>query len=724
MTACNTETPDYPDGDGDFNLCLSVGLGSPQVSAALSRVVEDGNDAFNENYLDEVSCFFYPQGKENENAVYVIENYSLKTPIKGTIKTNISKEYLDKLFPAGNTTCSVYVVANHKFNVAGLTSTKMDDIKNQVVTSNFKGSATETTFDDESRIQSKFVMDGESADVKVMDDGSTGSKKVYTGQSIPLKRSASKITLTVTVKDEITDEFGASWKSQPVNMRLSLHNGLNKSYINALNYQATTSDYFDTSYSTFKKDNQSNTYLIDVPYYSYPSSWEQGDRDHEAYFVLVLPWAKVKKVGGKEELTYKNCYYQIPINPDGLKLDRNAYYKLNLKVGILGDFDSSNVEPEELTPSYQVIDWGINDVDVVVGDSQYLMADKNYAEMRDVSTLTMAYYTSDPLTSITIDKITYESYRKNTTETVTLTKAKPDSKVGDKNTYTHYTVTWDDTTEHFTFKINHDKVNSLNYYTIQEFDLTLTNQSGLTDKVHLVWYPAIYIIGEKSTSYVWVNNVGGNTTERQYPKSDKNKYGLGSVTIRSGVNGKNDGTNVNQNQYTIYTSTLVEDSPYSIGDTRGVSGKITDFNSSKGLAEYRRSSPDAEMMVAPIFKIASSYGKTTPMTHENAERRCASYQENGYPAGRWRVPTKGEIQFVVELSATYKVIPSLFDGEYWSSATNTYFSSNTTEFKTGNSNTEHAVRCVYDVWYWGDKKIKELNPSHENNEPHWSNEYK
>ena len=39
--------------------------------------------------------------------------------------------------------------------------------------------------------------------------------------------------------------------------------------------------------------------------------------------------------------------------------------------------------------------------------------------------------------------------------------------------------------------------------------------------------------------------------------------------------------------------------------------------------------------------------------------RCAGYQEAGYPAGRWRVPTMAEINYIVQLSG-WGVIPSLF----------------------------------------------------------------
>ena len=46
------------------------------------------------------------------------------------------------------------------------------------------------------------------------------------------------------------------------------------------------------------------------------------------------------------------------------------------------------------------------------------------------------------------------------------------------------------------------------------------------------------------------------------------------------------------------------------------------------------------------------------MSYSDAEKRCAAYQEDGYPAGRWRVPTKAEVKYIIQLSG-WGVIPVL-----------------------------------------------------------------
>ena len=105
--------------------------------------------------------------------------------------------------------------------------------------------------------------------------------------------------------------------------------------------------------------------------------------------------------------------------------------------------------------------------------------------------------------------------------------------------------------------------------------------------------------------------------------------------------------------------------------------------------------------------------RTFIISYSIAQKRCASYQENGYPAGRWRVPTEAEIEFIVSLS-NKKYIPELFDGEYFASSQRYYMGKSGSTGSWGGDqgssrNGSHAVRCIYDVWYWGDDKIANPN---------------
>ncbi len=136
---------------------------------------------------------------------------------------------------------------------------------------------------------------------------------------------------------------------------------------------------------------------------------------------------------------------------------------------------------------------------------------------------------------------------------------------------------------------------------------------------------------------------------------------------------------------------------------------------SSGLTNYYPTSTGGtSMMIAPEILIASSYGKTTysEMTLDRAVMRCALYQEDGYPAGRWRLPTFAEVKFIMGLS-TNNTIPTLFQMDkpdyvgYWC-ANGKVVANNSGQILletpgnyTNSSNT--APRCVYDLWYWGDE---------------------
>ena len=139
-----------------------------------------------------------------------------------------------------------------------------------------------------------------------------------------------------------------------------------------------------------------------------------------------------------------------------------------------------------------------------------------------------------------------------------------------------------------------------------------------------------------------------------------------------------------------------------------------------------------ENFIAPSFRIASSFGKAnfhtlndnvngyTHYIRNEARFRCATYQEAGRPAGRWRVPTKAEIKYLVQLSVDKK-IPALFGNPVYPTTYASYYSANGILGVRSSDNdirelTEQeasdyylsgtmfppsiAVRCIYDEWYW------------------------
>lgn len=122
-----------------------------------------------------------------------------------------------------------------------------------------------------------------------------------------------------------------------------------------------------------------------------------------------------------------------------------------------------------------------------------------------------------------------------------------------------------------------------------------------------------------------------------------------------------------------------------------------------------------KMVVAPKIRVASSYGVCDiGRSRTEARRRCATYQEQDRPAGRWRVPTLGEMQFIVNLSQTNK-IPILFSksGNYFCAQGQVHIPDSDGEvtLTTNTGSYRMSVRCVYDEWYWEKQTNYTITPT-------------
>lgn len=127
------------------------------------------------------------------------------------------------------------------------------------------------------------------------------------------------------------------------------------------------------------------------------------------------------------------------------------------------------------------------------------------------------------------------------------------------------------------------------------------------------------------------------------------------------------------------------------------------------------SSGNSFQVIAPKFRIVSfnnaSQKTTTP---QGAAMRCASLQEDGFPAGRWRLPTIAEVQYVIGLQMQ-GVIQPIFYSTSSMYATALYTTADRDKIVTlsvgdnnkliwNTPNEKISVRCVYDEWYWGSER--------------------
>ncbi len=244
-------------------------------------------------------------------------------------------------------------------------------------------------------------------------------------------------------------------------------------------------------------------------------------------------------------------------------------------------------------------------------------------------------------------------------------------------------------------------------------------------------YPAIYIdriISGENAITRFVNSFrenGGEDSGKGYLSAtvsyDSNLY-LGSLSAV--------GSTDNRNIYTVRIAKLSSLSDYIIADPRSLTVDNLDTTEASGPGNWSGSGvnldtgeisflenyyptlegEDYNSFMAPAFSMASLWAASEPLSREQAKRRCASYQEEGKPAGRWRLPTQAELLYMANLSVSGIIPPLLgFTSEsnynFWTASGTVYVNHGTG--KTGvvatlTQSTKAHVRCVYDDWYWQD----------------------
>ena len=742
--------------DGEVTLTLSLG-DHTRYSTPDNGVGEGSNDddtaliSLNENLITSLEIFLYANGAEGSDATFATRLDGLNGRDKfESVTFSIPAAALNTLFANGANSCGIYVIANYNTGLTVATNglyenTSIAELKAMEIEAEFDAmqsldlSSVNTKYGAINNIkpQASFVMDSELSTVTKSGNNLSGS--VY------ITRAASKITFRTTIAQSLEID-GKTWVPLLEHLSFSYRNIVNKGYIDngsdvdtnntfpmpagqsiyadAVGIQMSPifSDYGATSPTydgSQDVEGVSGWSTIDhvVPLYTYSSRWVDGAKN-EAYIMLSVPW----KIQGdtSETLTYYN--YFVPINMNDLKLVRNKHYRINLRVGVLGDLE----ELTESEYSYEVLDWVGENVEVKLQKPTYLVVDANYVEMKNLETFSVGYQSSD--------EVAYE------VRSTTISKFKEDKDgiIISGCVHEKYTVTAENGNVTFEHELDNTRSdNDTDYdFLVQTTEVRIyhKNNPSICEDITFVQYPAMYVTvnagyeGNNRWNYI---NVNGNSWENW---TTRGGAGNGCPTYNGqkvywvGVGGK---SSANHNMYQITVTAFDSTTPdYLIADPRAAAQNITLF---EGYTyKYNRNnytSPDypvqpdqlnveeikgyrgtlvenAENLVAPEFIIASFCATCTNADHyiypENSGYyRCASYQEAGYPAGRWRIPTTAELEVVGKLCAQGK-LPQIFqNGEEYPSSSGIFANNNGSFTPTTSAAT--SIRCVYDTWYWKDK---------------------
>ncbi|MBQ8712938.1 MAG: hypothetical protein IJ551_09025 [Prevotella sp.] len=619
-----------------------------------------------------------------------------------------------------------------------------------------------------------FVMSGQTSQIGLADD-----KRSIVG-NIDVYRAASKVTIELTdVAPIFTDEKGIEWESQNTAITVSLKHGQTVGYVDAPDLHTVAGDFTSKNIlmtSSGTGDNGKEHYTTDVPLYTYPNKWS-SDASHRTSITVCVPWRK------KGETNFTRTFYEIPINDEDEQLLRNTHYKLSLSIGIIGSLEEEDpvllyncsyvILPwgtnSTITATLQQVRY------LVVNEDSVVM---NNTISRDIyfSSSHKLYYGNTLFndakygTLKVYNKHLYHRDLRSTDAKWEEVEPASDSNPYDGNGFRVVINQSNDPSVQSFLTIEHDLDNSggadadytqykMEFY-VYHYDQEPTDTKYI-QKIVAIQNPMVYAEADPNSHYPQTSASDGNVFVNGYRTTEDYYYTpAGSYGGSWGLSGNNK----NPNRYRIYATTLT-DNKYVIGDPRllvvnnaltgtnitTASTSVADWSekttnnlynegktryaynwrngyyNTSTTGDYRtlqfyhptEESDRTSSMIAPEFMIASSYGVTDAISKENARKRCASYQEDGYPAGRWRLPTSAEVEYIVQLSA-YQIIPVLFGSlptgnntsnstDYWSAngrvtvAYNQQGDGTVTLTSTTNNNLTYYVRCVYDTWYWSDK---------------------
>ena len=759
----NFEWNDPLDGQEAFTLRFAA--------STMTKADVDGTDR--ENYVGSLQFFVFPvdaSGEVADNTEYIFsatyasdaEGWTYSAASEATEDTpaqkekwtfSLTKAQIATLFPVGTTQVKVFAVANYTVPAEKKTWKDINGIEVGATFTKDGGPGYGKRWprvmqpDDENLY---FIMTGQ-ADVELGD----AEKKIL------LARLASKVTVSFEY-EEVTDSKGVVWKPQPAHdeTRVYLSNAICTTTLGGPLTRALNPDGGSETAPSPNRDvfEYAYDFMNDVPvvdekptahYYTYPAQLEVGD-DNQPYLKLVLLWYGYKTIND-EEVFYKQkeVYYKIAL-PSASIDEPNHIYEYNVKVNIIGS-DKEVL----LTPDYVVKDWTTSDpISANVATGMYISLEIPKEEYDMYTDEVSIKFVSSGDVVARIDTVYQYNYNRSSNRP---SNVKDPNNLKDyymiNDTYSnshdrHSEVTDGETVNAWVsipegtqqLKISHAMQNDINtpatfdaapFVYVVTLHLVEDTANDFDRTVTITQYPAMYIIADPNTGYdvTYTQNSRTFRSGYTYVNTTEHVWSYLNNGVWYSTSGLYNSGNTNRNMYVV-TSTILTVDDLILGDPTGpATSVITDFNgtpsaygwvsapgvegtaSRKLSANYRQAeaSDRTVNMVAPKIRIASSFGSTSDRDYDTQIRRCAAYQEDGHPAGRWRLPTMGEINYLVNLSAK-DLIPRLFGNatgstDYWCANGYVTVNGNTVTKHPNVTSGDRYVRCVYDEWYWGSETL-------------------
>ena len=742
------------------------------VSNSPMTMAEGNTGTDYERQLNRLDCFFYVKDKTNDPCVYY-HRADINNLTSATVSFFVNDLTLKEIYPSGSL-CDVFVIANipgnPTFEAKG-EGTSMEDLGKYVLdmtAGEYDVIGKPFVMTGGGKVQ-KNKNSSATATISLARVASKVTMTVKVPKSIEVGSDENKVTMLPVLVDNEGNEP----------LKTSFHYGTKKSYLSGAypddpDHYINTDKI---PYTLSKETETHYVFTCDMPFYTYARTWDKGS-DNAAYVTFEMPWGADEDEDGKAD-SYKTFYYQILVNGRNRNFVPNTCYDMIVTVGVLGStVESLPKELDELSyyvldwtteTSNGEHGSGDRNEDVVLDKYNYLEVPQKYIEMDNVNTVAIRYNASHKIgvkwdtdtsnektekgnrwiealgSTTTLSALYISNYDTTTQSGTPAAKALPVTL----SAFTDNNKGW--LTFNYTLSdvdINGDGDGNDIYSPAYVFITIWLDVNGngvqdsdetLTEDVKIVIYPAIFIVGDNSaTRSIFVNgNYGQNADHNNYLTIAGKRVGKAVGQDASTYMTVISISAFNKNNYTfVYTNNQKKE--YIIGDPRVRSSnklgvpddtnqvkqaatgwiKATDVNGTeRNLQYYYPTSTEANsyQVIAPKFRIASKLGGYSECHPEGAALRCASYQEHGFPAGRWRLPTTAEILFIVELQKQDKIKELFYGGNTYFSATDRVtVNDNNYTLSTGLGNNNASVRCVYDEWFWGSEREAILNSAYNN----------
>ncbi len=479
LVSCSNEGDLWADNEVDSgSIVLKMRPNAPSVD---SRAAEAGDDLLNENKIENIHVFFFPESATDADASIEHEYIDgLSFQGAGSFSTQLST--LTSSFSPG-VSYDIYTIANLPADVSIPTSITLGGLK----------SLRTLTPISSHTLQDRFLMDGISTAVL-----NPSLLTPIVNVDMPLKRAMSKVRVQFML-DPGADVATAT-----------------TAHVSLKNFAGVGSLLDESPYALTQSDYNSSVYVTGTPsttftFYCYENNWGPTS-DDQTYLMVNLPHD-----------TQPSNYYRVPINRhiDGGvtgRVERNMIYNVIVYIDEDGTVNESG--KVVLNSNFTIIDWTTKDIVLETINQHYLNISEDDIVMPNTTTVELDYVADLPISITNISATCTEYNSSGNTSTVNYNSGDSEFPefIIDPQTST--------ITVNSTIPIN---------YVPKYMTFTVTNNQGLSLSASIVQYPTRYVTARLSTGNirpVWYQggrNLNLFTVNTLVPSTD-GSYILGDPT--------------------------------------------------------------------------------------------------------------------------------------------------------------------------------------------------